>query len=110
MRLDEISSILNGELSPSQITAPDNDKGQYKRISATQAKRDELKDLAKMRNPIRPVDIRKSLNTNKKNEEEKIMKIVDNLQYVLALSAGTSIQSIVETKINDLLRIIHNKK
>ena len=110
MRLDEISSILSGEVSPSQMTAPDNDNGQYRRVSAAQAKRNELRDLTKMKAPIRAIDLRKSLNANKKAEDEKIMKIVDNLQYVLGLSAGTSIQSIVEAKINDLLRMIHNKK
>jgi len=111
MKLDEISSILNGDISPSQMTAPDADKGgQYRRVSAAQAKRNELKDLTKMKTPIRALDLRKSLNTNKKAEAEKIMKIIDNLQYVLGLSAGTSIQSIVEAKINDLLRVIHNKQ
>jgi len=108
MRLDEISSILNGDLSPSQVTAPDN--SQYKRVSASQAKRNELKDLTKMKAPIRATDLRKSLNTSKKQEDEKIAKIVDNLQFILGLSAGTSIQTIVEAKINDLLRMIHNKK
>lgn len=109
MRLDEISSILSGEVSPSQMTAPDGDQ-QYRRVSASQAKRNELKDLTKMKAPIRAIDLRKSLNTSKKQEDEKIAKIVDNLQYVLGLSAGTSVQSIVEAKINDLLRMIHNKK
>ena len=98
--IENMSSILNTAPS-TQLTAP-TPRMLPRKLNATSAKTAELKDLSKPRAPIRNIDLTQ-------HDEEKLGNMIENLKYVLALSANTKYSSYANARISPMIQFLEKE-
>ena len=103
--VENMSSILNTAPS-TQLTAP-KPKMLPRKLNASSARAAELKDLNKPRRPIRSIDLKRNLLTQE--DEDKLGNMIENLKYVLALSANTKYSSYANTRISPMIQFLEKE-